>query len=520
MSTGESLHVRFRTDSHNCGIDSNEDPGWIGEWRFIENGVNICHANAGVLRNAHGVLHDDMVGNRHCTTARDCGGTDGKGGKDQNGYSDNLDCGVRLRAKKGETINVHFTQMNIEGKGAGGLCDHDIPPMKKIDCSKGGDFVTIYDGRNSHAKVIAKVTGDITDSRISADSFTSTGRDMFIRFTTDAGNYGLTGTTDDPGFWLEWNHVKNGGTCLDYKKIENSGIVGHNNENFGGKTIQQCEKLCCARNWCRSFDFVGNSAGRGTCALADVDVSHNGATTTKWNGAVYERNNLAVIAKIMTPQQCVSHLSTISHKINAECCPGGGCSHGPPTHCSDECQAVWGPFQKTCSVWIEKSLGKSFGKVTELCERQEYGRYHHGSNHGRCGDGDMQQWIKQLGPACCGKGEPGSDQSEHCKGKPNNMGFMIPTANGQRTSTPICTDQCALLYNEWYAECNPRFKEVPALATQTHQFLAICQKNGGGHRRLSLAEVVADETNSEQLEGTSLIDLTAIGIGVDESMFA
>jgi hypothetical protein len=36
------------------------------------------------------------------------------------------------------------------------------------------------------------------------DSFTSTGRDMFVQFTTDNGNYGLTGTTATPGFYAEW----------------------------------------------------------------------------------------------------------------------------------------------------------------------------------------------------------------------------------------------------------------------------------------------------------------------------
>lgn len=208
MSSGQDLHIRFRTDAHNCGIDSNEDPGWIGEWDFIENGVNICHPSGGALRNAHGVLHDDAIGNKHCVNAHDCGGLDPKGGSNINGYSDNLDCGVRLHAPKGQTINVHFTQMNIEGVGAGGLCDHDVGNMKKVDCSKGGDFVTIYNGRNKNAKVLAKVTGDIADSRIHADSFTSSGRDMFVRFTTDKGNYGLTGSNDEPGFWLEWNFVK------------------------------------------------------------------------------------------------------------------------------------------------------------------------------------------------------------------------------------------------------------------------------------------------------------------------
>jgi len=109
---------------------------------------------------------------------------------------------------------------------------------------------------------------------------------------------------------------------------------------------------------------------------------------------------------------------------------------------------VWSPFQKQCTVWIEKTLGKTYAKLSQLCERQEYGRYHVGSNHGRCGSGDVQQWIEQLGPACCGKGQPGSSSSEHCKGTPNAAGFILPTQNGQRNSPYYCPDECARLYDE------------------------------------------------------------------------
>jgi len=130
------------------------------------------------------------------------------------------------------------------------------------------------------------------------------------------------------------------------------GIVGHNNENFNNKNVKECEKLCCARQWCRSFDFVGNVRGRGTCALSDVDVSHNGATTTKWNGNVYEKPALPAPSPLPGPQDCARKLAHLSNKINSECCPRGGCKHGPPTRCSDECDQVWSPFQKQCSVWV------------------------------------------------------------------------------------------------------------------------------------------------------------------------
>ena len=45
----QDLHIRFKTDNHNCGIDSSEDPGWIATWDFIANGQDICHPDAGTL---------------------------------------------------------------------------------------------------------------------------------------------------------------------------------------------------------------------------------------------------------------------------------------------------------------------------------------------------------------------------------------------------------------------------------------------------------------------------------------
>ena len=56
-----------------------------------------------------------------------------------------------------------------------------------------GDYVEIYDGRDASAPLLAHVTGVVTDARGAQDSFTSTGRNVFVRFVTDTGNYGLTG---------------------------------------------------------------------------------------------------------------------------------------------------------------------------------------------------------------------------------------------------------------------------------------------------------------------------------------
>ena len=57
------------------------------------------------------------------------------------------------------------------------------------------------------------------------DTFTSTGRDMFVRFVTDEGNYGLTGTTDDPGFWAEWQFISDGGAFIMPAQLEAQGLL-------------------------------------------------------------------------------------------------------------------------------------------------------------------------------------------------------------------------------------------------------------------------------------------------------
>merc|ERR1712166_1450367 len=115
--------------------------------------------------------------------------------KDGNGYGNKLDCGVRLRAPRGGKVNFHLTQMNLEGDG-NGICDPHSKHYIGHSCNgNGGDFLEIYDGRNKKAKLLAKLNGQPLDAVLKQDTFTSTGRDMFIRFTTDNGNYGLTDTT-------------------------------------------------------------------------------------------------------------------------------------------------------------------------------------------------------------------------------------------------------------------------------------------------------------------------------------
>ena len=117
---------------------------------------------------------------------------------------------------------------------------------------------------------------------------------------------------------------------------------------------------------------------------------------------------------------------------------------------------MWTPFAQRCSIWIEETLGDAGGgnlaQVTTLCENEAYGRYRPGrthTNHGRCGDGDMQQWLNELAPACCGDGgDPGTPQSPHCKYPADQTGVIWPTASGQQGDQPYCDPQCADQYEQ------------------------------------------------------------------------
>ena len=203
-------------------------------------------------------------------------------------------------------------------------------------------------------------------------------------------------------------------------------------------------------------------------------------------------HTVATIAAIGSAAACASELSQKATQINNLCCPAGGCERGTPDVCSEECDTVWSPFAKRCSLFLEGSAqGQPLMAITELCEREAYGRYNAmsaASGHGRCGNGDLQQWISEIGPACCGDGgDPGTAASPHCKDPATTLGGLtvfIPDT---------CTPQCADMFEEMYAECHPRF-ETLGITQQTRELLAACQGvpvpagPGGGHRRSLLAD--------------------------------
>jgi hypothetical protein len=53
--------------------------------------------------------------------------------------------------------------MNLEG-GTNGLCGNTFGNYNQIDCSGGGDYIEVFDGRNANAPSLSgHLTGDVTD---------------------------------------------------------------------------------------------------------------------------------------------------------------------------------------------------------------------------------------------------------------------------------------------------------------------------------------------------------------------
>ena len=109
-----------------------------------------------------------------------------------------------------------------------------------------------------------------------------------------------------------------------------------------------------------------------------------------------------------------------------------------------------------------------------------------GSNHGRCSDGDFNQYVQELGPACCGPSGSYCPQNLALAAAGQPPTLEVPMMGRQ----PVRIDQCRSGTEEFYAECNPRIAAAdPGAAAGIEQFLAMCQGippvaamgPGGGH---------------------------------------
>lgn len=126
---------------------------------------------------------------------------------------------------------------------------------------------------------------------------------MFVLFHTDGGNYGLTGTRGDPGFYAEWQILDNGQACTRFTQLPGTAIRGHNNEQLRDLTVAECEDACCVREWCKSFDYL-DIADQVHCNLADVDATRQfGDVTTSATWDLYERPeaSIAMTVRLLLP---------------------------------------------------------------------------------------------------------------------------------------------------------------------------------------------------------------------------
>ncbi len=93
VSSGQDVHVRLIATPGGLGCE----PGWgfSADWSFRGQGLDICNPPGAVLTSNIGVLHDDAPdGDVDCSSGQ-CGDWTALGAA---GYSDNLDCGVRIHA--------------------------------------------------------------------------------------------------------------------------------------------------------------------------------------------------------------------------------------------------------------------------------------------------------------------------------------------------------------------------------------------------------------------------------------
>jgi len=64
----------------------------------------------------------------------------------------------------------------------------------------------------------------------------------------------------------------------------NAAISGHNREQHGG-SVAQCQALCQARSWCKSFDYYKHA---NKCDLSDKNAADVGGLKTNYNGNPYD----------------------------------------------------------------------------------------------------------------------------------------------------------------------------------------------------------------------------------------
>ena len=124
---------------------------------------NICTGADQVVTSETGTLSDDQTSETVGCTQGGCNGLD----TGHNGYGDNLDCGKHIQAPEGSVVALTISYIALEQANA---CP-----------SPGCDYIAVYDGANQFAPELGKFSGTELPHPVR-----STGRDMYVRFVTDA----------------------------------------------------------------------------------------------------------------------------------------------------------------------------------------------------------------------------------------------------------------------------------------------------------------------------------------------
>eukprot|EP01050_Picozoa_sp_SAG11_P008153 SAG11_NODE_705_length_7655_cov_19.812599_1_plen_643_part_00 len=115
--------------------------------------------------------------------------------------------------------------------------------------------------------------------------------------------------------------------CGHFSRTQNTGLVGHNTHILPETSIDGCQAACCARSWCKSFDFGFSD---GTCILADADSSTD-PTAAHEGWDFYERPAISLCQRDGESSEqpelagCVTSSDCGEHGIcNAASCFCGG----------------------------------------------------------------------------------------------------------------------------------------------------------------------------------------------------
>ena len=75
------------------------------------------------------------------------------------------------------------------------------------------------------------------------------------------------------------------GACPEFTVWRNAALSGHNTEHLKDQTVASCSEACCAKPWCKSFDYAKASRA---CDLSDKRAADAGGLKTNYAGNPFD----------------------------------------------------------------------------------------------------------------------------------------------------------------------------------------------------------------------------------------